>query len=152
MQGYMEPNKKQNSRVDISVGLKKLLGLPKPQFLPLFIVLILFGLPIWAVVQNRWGGVDVKWIFAYLTTTGFVSAIFWAEGKKVGDIDEIDDFIRILVDKVEAIAILLAATLFIVESPDRLTQKDIDIVIEAKNPPDRQKSLERLVLSGAENS
>lgn len=145
MQGSMGLSKKSNSRVDINKGLKKLYGLPKPRFLPLFISLILLGIPIWVVVQKRWGEVEVKWIIAYLTTTGFVSAIVWAEGKKVGDIDEIDDFVRILVDKVEAIAILLAATLFIAESPERLTQKDIDIVIEAKNPPDRQRSLERLV-------
>jgi hypothetical protein len=66
---------------------------------------------------------ESKWITVILVGLTFILLVLWSEmGKpdaKTEEFDSLDDYVRILLDKVEAIAILLAAVLFILEAADR---------------------------------
>ena len=107
------------------------LGLPKPRLTRLILFFGGLTIPLIIVrkspfIENRFSSLDNKWIYALGIIVLFISVTIWAEGRKDNQddpIDKIDDFIRILVERVEAIAILLAATLFILESSERKEQR-----------------------------
>lgn len=107
--------------------------------------LLVISVPLWLLVWLVWREVNFKWATTYFIMASVVTTIFWAEGRNQTPSADLDDLIRILVDKIEAIGILLTATIFIVDPNDRLKQSDLDIVNSATGRPvGIQESLERL--------
>lgn len=110
------------------------LGLPKPKLLNLFLFLVALATPFYFARVSYLGvyvagPIGAKWIYASLAVLACIAVIIWAEGQKAQSepIDKIADFVRILGDKVEAIAILLVATLFILEAPERKAEKHAEL-------------------------
>lgn len=132
-------------------GIAKLLGLPKPRFFSLLLVellLLLLFWGLWWLLPSELP--EPKWITVTVLDAILIAAILWAAGQEYQppepDERQLDDFVRILVDKAEPIALFTAAALFILEAPQRITQQDIEIAIESRGPTEpRRQSIERLI-------
>ncbi|MEM6255150.1 MAG: pentapeptide repeat-containing protein [Cyanobacteria bacterium P01_D01_bin.156] len=118
----------------ITQQVSNFLGLPKPKLLNLFLFLVGLVTPFYFARVGSWGiriasPIGTKWIYASLVVIAFISVIIWAEGQKAQSdpIRTVADFVRILADKVEAIAVLLAATLFILEASERKADKQAEL-------------------------